>query len=59
MIKIYLSSIEREREFVKWIGGEINGRIYTNFPMKGMTRKDRRLGMYKLINAPASHDKGI
>jgi len=59
MIKIYMRSKEREIEFVKWIGGEVSGRVFVNFPIKGITRKDRRTGLYKVVNAPARFDKPI
>ena len=52
MIKIYLRNRQKEEALVELLHGETPGRIYTNFPIKGKTRK-RRNGSYEVINSRA------
>ena len=53
MIKIY-GSKESEREVLDFLS-EFRVRVFTNYPIKGRTRKERRSarkGLYKVINFP-------
>lgn len=55
MITIRLRNKEKETALVNLLHGEVLGRIYTNFPIKGKTRKVRRKrNVYQVINSPAS-----
>ena len=53
MIKVILRSREREAALVELLHGETRGTIFTNFPIKGKTRKMRRGKMYKVVNSHA------
>lgn len=55
MIVIRLRNKEKETKLVSLLHGEVLGRIYTNFPIKGQTRKVRRKrDLYQVVNSPAS-----
>lgn len=54
MIKIVLRNREKETALVDLLQGEsVTGSMFVNFPIKGMTRKDRRTGLYKVVNSNA------
>lgn len=53
MIKIYARK-DKELAIIGLLSGEIRGRLYTSYPVKGMTRKERGGRMYKVVNAPAA-----
>lgn len=53
MIKIYLRNKQKECALVELLHGETAGRIYTNFPIAGKTRKVRHSKMYQVVTSRA------
>ncbi len=56
MLKIILRNRDKEIALVQLLHGEsvTTGTILVNYPIKGMTRKDRRTGMYRIVNSQAT-----
>lgn len=54
MIKIVLRNKAKEIALVELLHGEsVTGTMFVNYPIKGVTRKDRRTGLYKVVNSRA------
>lgn len=53
MIKIVLRNKAKETALVELLHGEAGGRIYTNFAIKGKTRKMRRGKLYQVVTSRA------
>lgn len=56
MIRIYLRSKQKETALVQLLHGEaVTGRMFTSFPIKGMTRKVRvgKGKLYQVVNSRA------
>ncbi len=55
MIKIILRNKSKEIALVELLHGEsiTVGTMLVNYPIKGKTRKDRRTGLYKVVNSAA------
>ncbi len=56
MLKIILRNKSKEIALAQLLHGEsiTTGTMYLNYPVAGMTRKDRRTGLYKVVNSPAN-----
>ncbi len=53
MIKIILRNKAKEIALVELLHGESANNIFVNYPIKGVTRKDRRTGLYKVHHSAA------
>lgn len=50
MLKIYASKLEEARLIALLV--EFKARVYTSYPIKGVTRKMHKAKLYKVINYP-------
>lgn len=50
MIIIKIRNKDKETALVRLLQGEFIGRMYVNFPIKGLTRKERKSKLYRVQN---------